>query len=78
MWDHATGRSKGYGFLSFRNRSDAEAAIQELDNSFMGVRRVRAGWARHKHADGPPPDVVTVDRQAERGAVDAMPAVPPV
>lgn len=28
MWDHATGRSRGYGFVSFRSREEAEAAIQ--------------------------------------------------
>ena len=28
MWDHATGRSRGFGFVSFRHREEAEAAIQ--------------------------------------------------
>lgn len=28
MWDHSTGRSRGYGFVSFRQRQEAEAAIQ--------------------------------------------------
>ncbi|CAI0438842.1 unnamed protein product [Linum tenue] len=30
MWDHKTGRSKGYGFVSFRNQQDAQGAINDL------------------------------------------------
>eukprot|EP00887_Chlorella_sp_A99_P001281 scaffold14.g1281.t1 len=48
MWDHATGRSRGYGFVSFRQREEAEAAIQIMHGQFIGARRVRCGWAQHK------------------------------
>ena len=48
MWDHSTGRSKGYGFVSFRNREDAERAIQEMHGRLIGSRPVRCGWAQHK------------------------------
>ncbi|CAN1236102.1 Oligouridylate-binding protein 1 [Linum grandiflorum] len=30
MWDHKTGRSKGYGFVSFRNQQEAQGAINDL------------------------------------------------
>ncbi|CAN1345433.1 Oligouridylate-binding protein 1 [Linum perenne] len=30
MWDHKTGRSKGYGFVSFRNQQEAQSAINDL------------------------------------------------
>lgn len=48
MWDHATGRSKGYGFVSFRTREDAQAAIEKMQGQYVGSRRVRCGWAQHK------------------------------
>lgn len=48
MWDHSTGRSRGYGFVSFRQRQEAEAAIQAMHGQFIGARRVRCGWAQHK------------------------------
>ncbi|KAL4437767.1 hypothetical protein ABPG77_005679 [Micractinium sp. CCAP 211/92] len=58
MWDHATGRSRGYGFVSFRQRSEADAAIQAMHGQFIGARRVRCGWAQHK-TDG----IVSMDPQ---------------
>jgi nucleolysin TIA-1/TIAR len=48
MWDHATGRSKGYGFVSFRSKEDAEAAIDRMQGRQIGSRRIRVGWAQHK------------------------------
>ncbi|KAK9813604.1 hypothetical protein WJX73_010245 [Symbiochloris irregularis] len=61
MWDHSTGRSKGYGFVSFRSREEAENAIQAVNGSFIGHRRVRCGWAQHK-ADANASDITSVDR----------------
>lgn len=48
MWDHSTGRSKGYGFVSFRSKEDGDRAIQEMHGHLIGSRRVRCGWAQHK------------------------------
>jgi nucleolysin TIA-1/TIAR len=48
MWDHATGRSKGYGFVSMRTREEAQAAIEVMHGVTIGSRRVRCGWAQHK------------------------------
>lgn len=31
MWDHGTGRSKGYGFVSYRTKEDAEYAIRTMN-----------------------------------------------
>ncbi len=50
MWDHGTGRSKGYGFVSFRLKEDAESAIDQMQGIQIGSRRVRVGWAQHKQA----------------------------
>lgn len=35
MWDHVTGRSKGYGFVSFRSKEDAERAIANMNGKFL-------------------------------------------
>ncbi|KAB1204452.1 Oligouridylate-binding protein 1B [Morella rubra] len=45
MWDHKTGRSKGYGFVSFRNQQDAQGAINELTGKWLGNRQIRCNWA---------------------------------
>lgn len=52
------GRSRGYGFVSFRQREEAEAAIGMMHGQFIGARRVRCGWAQHK-TDG----IVAMDPQ---------------
>ena len=36
MWDHNTGRSKGYGFVSFRSQEEAEAAINKMNGERVG------------------------------------------
>ena len=44
-----------------RTREDAEHAIQQVNGSFVGHRRVRCGWAQHK-ADANASDITGVDR----------------
>lgn len=34
MWDQKTGRSRGFGFVSFRNQQDAQSAINDLTGMF--------------------------------------------
>jgi len=45
MWDHKTGRSKGYGFVAFRNQQDAQSAINDLTGKWLGNRQIRCNWA---------------------------------
>jgi nucleolysin TIA-1/TIAR len=40
MWDHSTGRSKGYGFVSMRTKEDAGAAIEQMHGQ-VGGREIR-------------------------------------
>ena len=48
MWDHGSGRSKGYGFVSFVTEELAERAIEGMNGAYIGSQVVRCGWARHK------------------------------
>lgn len=48
MWDMKTGRSRGYGFVAFRDRAQAEKAIGTMDGEFLGSRAIRCNWANQK------------------------------
>ncbi|KAL3147438.1 hypothetical protein ABBQ38_014500 [Trebouxia sp. C0009 RCD-2024] len=50
IWDRTTGRSKGYGFVSFRTQDAAEQGIAMMNGKLVGSRRIRCGWAQHKQA----------------------------
>ncbi|XP_041426087.1 nucleolysin TIAR isoform X2 [Xenopus laevis] len=44
----ATGKSKGYGFVSFYNKLDAENAIVHMGGQWLGGRQIRTNWATRK------------------------------
>ncbi|XP_014351112.1 nucleolysin TIA-1 isoform X2 [Latimeria chalumnae] len=46
--DMATGKSRGYGFVSFFNKWDAENAIQQMGGQWLGGRQIRTNWATRK------------------------------
>jgi nucleolysin TIA-1/TIAR len=48
MWDMKTGRSRGYGFVAFRDRGDAEKALSNMDGEWLGSRAIRCNWANQK------------------------------
>ena len=48
MWDMKTGRSRGYGFVAFRERGDAEKALNSMDGEWLGSRAIRCNWANQK------------------------------
>ena len=48
MKDNNTGKSKGFAFLSFSNRTEAEKAIEDMSGQFIGSRQIRTNWASRK------------------------------
>ncbi|KAJ1337739.1 nucleolysin TIA-1/TIAR [Microdochium nivale] len=48
MWDMKTGRTRGYGFVAFRDRGDAEKALSSMDGEWLGSRAIRCNWANQK------------------------------
>ncbi|KAI4376484.1 hypothetical protein MLD38_014241 [Melastoma candidum] len=45
MWDQKTGRSRAFGFVSFRNQQDAQSAINDMTGKWLGSRQIRCNWA---------------------------------
>jgi len=54
MWDNKTGRSRGYGFVSFRNQQEAETAITEMSGKWLGSRQIRCNWATKNNSEEKP------------------------
>jgi len=50
--DSMTSKSKGYGFVSFINKKDAERAKDQLNGTMVGSRAIRINWAARKPAHG--------------------------
>lgn len=54
MWDMNSGKSRGYGFLAFRDKTDAEQAIATMNGEWLGSRAIRVNWANQKTQGGTP------------------------
>ena len=46
--DRYTGKSKGFGFVEMPNQSEAEKAIDELNNSDLKGRSIKVNQARER------------------------------
>ncbi|KAI8326201.1 hypothetical protein GQ54DRAFT_241594, partial [Martensiomyces pterosporus] len=53
MWDMTSGKSRGYGFVAFRDRNDADAAINSMNGEWLGSRAIRVNWANQKASAKP-------------------------
>uniref|UniRef100_A0A8R1E2C8 RRM domain-containing protein n=1 Tax=Caenorhabditis japonica TaxID=281687 RepID=A0A8R1E2C8_CAEJA len=46
--DTTTTKSKGYGFVSYPKREEAERAIEQMNGQWLGRRTIRTNWATRK------------------------------
>lgn len=69
MWDMKTGRSRGYGFVAFRDREQAEKALSNMDGEWLGSRAIRCNWANQK---GQP----SISQQQAMSAMGMTPTTP--
>ncbi|KAL8742571.1 MAG: hypothetical protein Q9190_004968 [Brigantiaea leucoxantha] len=69
MWDMKTGRSRGYGFVAFREREHAEKALSSMDGEWLGSRAIRCNWANQK---GQP----SISQQQAMSAMGMTPTTP--
>ncbi|KAJ5728970.1 RNA recognition motif domain eukaryote [Penicillium malachiteum] len=69
MWDMKTGRSRGYGFVAFRDRGDADKALTAMDGEWLGSRAIRCNWANQK---GQP----SISQQQAMAAMGMTPTTP--
>ncbi|KEF53442.1 uncharacterized protein A1O9_10417 [Exophiala aquamarina CBS 119918] len=69
MWDMKTGRSRGYGFVAFRDRAEAEKALAAMDGEWLGSRAIRCNWANQK---GQP----SISQQQAMAAMGMTPTTP--
>lgn len=49
--DTNTTKSKGYGFVSYPKREEAERAIEQMNGQWLGRRTIRTNWATRKPGD---------------------------
>jgi len=62
MWDMNSGKSRGYGFLAFRDKTDAEQAIATMNGEWLGSRAIRVNWANQKTQGAPAPGMAASPR----------------
>lgn len=50
--DRATGRSRGFGFVTFNTDDEAKAAVKAMDGKEISGRKIRVNEARDKQEEG--------------------------
>lgn len=46
--DRETGRSRGFGFVTFQNNDDAESAVKAMDGTELDGRTIRVNEAKER------------------------------
>ena len=65
MKDPITLAPKGFGFVSFVNKTDAEAAINKMNGQWLGARKIRTNWATRK-TGGPETGIVSTPKYVHK------------
>ncbi len=50
--DRDSGRSRGFGFVTFTEAADADNAIREMDGSMLDGRTIKVNEAQERSRDG--------------------------
>jgi len=66
MRDPNTNRSRGYGFVAFRRKEDAERAMSEMNGEWLGGRPIRCNWANQKSKLPDTGDYISVSNQTSQ------------
>ncbi|CED83735.1 polyadenylate-binding protein [Phaffia rhodozyma] len=74
MWDMSSGKSRGYGFLAFRDKTDAEQAIATMNGEWLGSRAIRVNWANQKTQTGGQAGAGGQNQQPRMGGAGGAPA----
>ena len=56
IYDRETDRSRGFGFVTFKNNTDAEDAMQQLDGKDFDGRVIKVNEAQERQDRAPRPD----------------------
>ncbi|KAI8384580.1 uncharacterized protein BYT42DRAFT_562968 [Radiomyces spectabilis] len=69
MWDQTTGKSRGFGYVAFRDKAEAEEAMDIMDGEYLGSGAVKCNWANQKNVS---PSVSTTTSAAHITKTEKM------
>lgn len=70
--DPQTLKSKGYAFVSFVKKADAEAAIQAMNGQWLGSRSIRTNWSTRKPPANRPNEGAPSSKRAKQPTFDEV------
>ena len=77
MYDSETGKSRGFGFISFRSKYDAETCIATMQGQWLGGRQIRVNWANQKNNHLVAPSVTLSEPAYAKSAPPSQPPAHP-